>query len=396
MKKKEIELYIHIPFCMRKCRYCDFLSSSCNEEGREEYVKALCQEIRETADWLKKKEYRQEVVTSIFFGGGTPSILTVEQIRGIVETIRNSFEILEHAEISIESNPGTLDREKLVEYKRLGINRLSIGLQSTENKLLNILGRIHTYEEFLENYQLARQIGFENINIDLMSALPGQSLKDYEVTLDKVLSLQPEHISAYSLIIEEGTPFYEDEKILECLPEEEIERDMYEMTEKKLAEHGYHRYEISNYAKVDQECRHNLGYWSDRHYLGFGLGASSYYHRLDGEKKIPVRFQNTSSMDLYIRKPFLLFEERDGYQELSVEEHMEEYMFLGLRKKEGISIEDFHKTFQQDLLTVYKEVVQKHVKQQLLYMEEGRLKLTAKGFDVSNLVMSDFLLSIEE
>ena len=276
---KNISLYIHIPFCVRKCHYCDFLSAPCDDETRQTYVEVLCTEIQQRAEQFKDKK-----VDTIFFGGGTPSILSIEQTKQIVSTIRKYFQILPDTEISMEMNPGTVDRKKLETYKKLGINRLSIGLQSADNEELKILGRIHTWEDFLQTWELVREVGFDNVNIDLMSALPGQTVESYEGTLRKVLALKPEHISAYSLIVEEGTLFYEwfesdNEKEKRVtnkkLPDENTDRQMYELTKKLLEEQGYYRYEISNYALKGYECKHNIGYWKRKEYLGLGLGAAS-------------------------------------------------------------------------------------------------------------------------
>ena len=286
-----LELYIHIPFCKKKCKYCDFLSGPSTADERESYVKSLCQDIRSYAHLAEACR-----VISIFVGGGTPSALTAFQMQQIFSTVRDTFVVEENAEITVEMNPGTVDREKLSGYKKCGINRLSIGLQSTKNRELQILGRIHTYEEFLETYHMARAEGFENINVDLMSAIPGQSLTDWEENLKTVAELAPEHISAYSLIVEEGTPFAAMAERGELpLPEEETERAMYEETIEVLAKYGFHRYEISNYARDGYECRHNVGYWIRRDYLGFGIGAASLIDN--------VRFQNEKSLGAYLAHP---------------------------------------------------------------------------------------------
>ena len=273
---QELELYLHIPFCVQKCAYCDFLSAPAGDAAKEEYVDALKQEIKRY-----RKMARSYRVSSVFVGGGTPSILSCGQILEIFKTLRQVFAIQSDAEITIEANPGTVTKEKLAAWKQAGINRISFGLQSVKNEELKMLGRIHTYEEFRESYDLARQAGFENLNVDLISAIPGQSVQSWEETLRTVAELGPEHISAYSLIIEEGTKFYQwyrEGKQSEghpALPDEEVERTMYEQTQEILNEYGFHRYEISNYAKEGKECRHNLGYWNRTQYLGIGLGASS-------------------------------------------------------------------------------------------------------------------------
>lgn len=295
--RKMLELYIHIPFCVQKCAYCDFLSFPADQQSKKIYVEHLISEVLSYCNLAEK--YR---VSSIFIGGGTPSCLQPEWIRKIMEAVRSTFQLAEDAEITMECNPGTLTERKLSIYKEAGINRLSIGLQSTDNEELKLLGRIHTYEEFLASYQLARSAGFSNINIDLISSLPGQSKEKFESTLRKVIALQPEHISAYSLIIEPGTPFYdkyendvlrrEEGEPTESLPDEDEEVETGKMTRRILRENGYHRYEISNYARPGKECRHNIGYWIGTEYLGLGLGASG----LIGD----VRYRNHSDMKKYL------------------------------------------------------------------------------------------------
>lgn len=377
-----MELYIHIPFCIRKCAYCDFLSFPSSEQDRQSYVKALLEEINQ--------EPEGGDVTTIFFGGGTPSILPGEDIRRIMDALREKYRLEPGAEITLEANPGTLTEEKLAAWRAAGINRLSMGLQSAENAELRTLGRIHTWEEFLEGYGMARRAGFQNINIDLMSALPGQSIRTWQHTLEKTAALEPEHISAYSLIIEEGTPFYEKyaeevrrrEAGLDCafLPSEEEERQMYYDTDRILKEWGYHRYEISNYAREGKECRHNCGYWRRENYRGFGLGASSLMHE--------VRFRNTADLAKYLRHDF----SREDEEQLSISSQMEEFMFLGLRLTSGISIEDFEKKFSCTYEEVYGEVTGKLEAKKLLRRENQRIFLTEQGIDVSNYVLAEFLL----
>lgn len=332
----------------------------------------------------KRKKYEDYTVTTVFLGGGTPSIINPQWVRELMELLFVSFTFAEDVEISMEMNPGTVTPESLAVYKAAGINRLSMGLQSASDKELAVLGRIHTFEEFLSAYTSARSIGFFNINVDLMSALPGQSLKSYADTLHKVLSLSPppEHISAYSLIVEEGTPFYEAYERGELmLPSEEEERQMYEETERLLRQYGYHRYEISNYAKEGYECRHNIGYWIRENYVGFGLGAASMV-----ENK---RFSGETDLEVYLENPM---RQEEG-EALSVEEQMEEFMFLGLRLMEGIEEQRFYRLFGSRIDEVYGEVLKKHVENGLLCRKGGRIYLSTKGIDVSNYVMSDFLLS---
>lgn len=380
--KKELELYIHIPFCKRKCAYCDFLSFVQTEERIEQYTKALIQEILSYS--VLFSEYK---VTTVFLGGGTPSILTGSQVQRLFEAIRSSFDISEDAEISMEANPGTLTEEKLCSYRNAGVNRMSIGLQSAEQEELELLGRIHTWDAFLQGYQMARNAGFDNINIDLISAIPRQTVKSWENTLKKVITLKPEHISAYSLIIEEGTSFAEKygegKEAEQELPSEEEEREMYHKTKEILQDAGYYRYEISNYAKKGNVCRHNLGYWERKEYLGIGLGASSF---IDGR-----RYAHTDDLEFYIQhaeQPELL--KRDE-EVLSEQEQMEETIFLGLRKMEGISEKEFAQSFGKTIEECYGEKLTKLKCQKLLLSEGGRLKLTERGIDISNYVFAEII-----
>lgn len=385
MADKSLELYVHIPFCVRKCEYCDFLSAPAGADTQQEYVRNLLLEIEQKG--VRCTDYE---VTTIFFGGGTPSILKAGWIADILDAIHRNFKVRKDAEITIECNPGTLTFEKLSIYKSAGINRISVGLQSASDAELRELGRIHTYEDFLRSYDLIRKKGFSNVNIDLMAALPGQTLKSYEQTLRRVLALKPEHISAYSLIIEEGTPFYEkyeaDELLREkgekpqMLPSEETERLMYERTKELLLEHGYERYEISNYARRGYACRHNIGYWRRENYLGFGLGSASL---LENE-----RFHNTTDLTDYLGGDYLAYEQ----EKLDKKSQMEEFMFLGLRMTEGISTECFRQTFGLPVELVYGPVLEQQIADRLLRKEDGRIFLSERGLDVSNYVMAQFLL----
>ena len=386
--KKEWEIYIHIPFCVKKCAYCDFLSSPQDEKTREQYVDKLIEEIKAHKTYTVQASDTK--VSTIFLGGGTPSILEARQIIKIFETLRTTFDIAENAEITIEANPGTVTTEKLQAYKQCGINRISFGLQSTNNEELKLLGRIHTYEEFLESFQLARECGFENINVDLISAIPKQTLSSWEETLQKVINLNPEHISAYSLIVEEGTPFAkmygEDCPGEKELPSEEEERAIYYLTEKLLQKAGYHRYEISNYAKAGQECKHNLGYWERKDYLGLGLGASSLVDN--------TRFKNTDDLECYINHASRLNEIQENVEKLSLQEQMEEFMFLGLRKMEGVSITEFENIFDKKTDECYGEQIKILIEQGLLEQKDTRIMLTKQGIDVSNYVFRAFLWEI--
>lgn len=378
--KKELELYIHIPFCVKKCVYCDFLSFETSGEEQARYVNALLREIEQYAVIARK--YR---VTTIFVGGGTPSILEGEYLRAIFDKVRETFVIEEDAEITIEVNPGTVTEEKVMTYKSIGINRVSIGLQATDDEELKLLGRIHCYEEFLETYHLFRKHGMTNINVDLISAIPKQTVKSWEETMNKVIALEPTHISAYSLIIEEGTSLYENLSDYEkWLPSEEEERNMYHLTKSKLEDAEYVRYEISNYSKKGYECRHNLGYWERTDYLGIGLGSSSL---LDN-----VRYSNETDMEQYCDKCEKQEPVRIQQEILAVQAQKEEFMFLGLRRIEGVFKERFRIIFDESIETVYGDVIANLQEKGLLEETEESLRLTEYGIDVSNYVMSEFLM----
>jgi len=380
MNSKNLELYLHIPFCVRKCAYCDFLSMPAEAKMLSEYVNCLLKEIKS-----HKEQEPEALVKSIFIGGGTPSLLPDGAVRTIMALIKETFSISPQAEITIETNPGTLTKEKLMEYQSVGINRLSIGLQSADNRELKELGRIHTYEEFLENYQLAVQLGFQNINVDLMSALPGQTFKSWKETLRKVTELNPAHISAYSLIIEEGTPFFHKYSEVEPtdLPDEDLEREMYYFTKSYLQEKGYKHYEISNYAKPGYECRHNIGYWTGVAYLGMGLGASSY---LDG-----CRFRNPDDLTGYKSHCEELYQLPVQAEKLTKAEQMEEFMFLGLRLIEGVSVTEFKKRFCKEIDEVYGTEIGELTGEGLLNNANGFISFTERGLDLSNYVMAKFL-----
>lgn len=418
MNKRELELYIHIPFCARKCAYCDFLSFAAPERVYRDYMDKLLEEI--CGQGPNFQEYR---VSTIFVGGGTPSILSADLIMELFATLSENFDISPDAEITMEANPGTLTMEKLEVYRQSGINRLSIGLQSADDKELKYLGRIHSYDSFLKSFQRARQAGFKNINVDLMSALPGQDVHSWKNTLKKVMMLKPEHISAYSLIIEEGTPFYErfgepqgKQSSVVCgesdadrggalpapktaaeiaaraavmtlpdLPDEDTDREMYHLTKEMMAAHGYDRYEISNYAKKGYECRHNIGYWTGVEYLGLGLGASSYTYG--------YRYHNTENLQEYLS--LNLYEggaaARD-IEELSLEDKMEEFMFVGLRMMKGVSGSEFLERFGQNMWNVYGDALKRLEQQGLIEVDAPMVRLTELGIDVSNVVLSEFLL----
>ncbi len=454
MKKEEcpaaganrpLGLYIHIPFCIRKCLYCDFLSGPASKERIDQYVLALGDQIEAEA-----KSYGAYEVQTVFFGGGTPSLLTADQIGALLERIRACYRLCEEPEITMESNPGTLDAGRLRGYRSVGINRLSMGLQSADDIELKRLGRIHTYADFLANFAAAREAGFSNINVDLMFAIPGQREKNWEDTLTKVAGLGPEHISAYSLIVEEGTPFCRMYGEKETVPEEE-ERLMYVRTGQLLEQYGYKRYEISNYAKPGCACRHNIGYWRRTEYAGFGLGSASLVDN--------VRWRVTDDMERYLacaapkngdaggggtkedaaekrdamkssavkvnagkcgegradapkngaKGVAAIRDHREAYEgnrpdwreemhALSTEEQMEEFLFLGLRMTEGIRLSDFRRQFGSGLRDVYGPVLEKLEEQGLLiFYEDGKkMRLTDRGTDISNYVLAQFLLDTAE
>ncbi len=384
---KTLSIYVHIPFCVKKCNYCDFLSGVADRQKQEEYMQVLLKEIA-----MESVKYKDYCVMSVYIGGGTPSVVLPERIRDVMETVRASYLLDKDAEISIEVNPGTVDREALSLYREAGINRLSIGLQSTDDGELQLLGRVHTYEDFLETYKYAWEAGFTNINIDIMTALPGQTLDNYGETLKRMLVLRPRpsHFSAYGLIVEEGTPFYElygREKAemertgdkQEHLPSEEEECKMYELTRQILQTAGYQRYEISNYSFPGWECKHNLVYWKRGNYAGFGLGASSLVEN--------TRFRNVSNLKEYCERDCKVAEEIF----LSPKEQMEEFMFLGLRMVQGVQKEVFQKEFGVTMDEVYGNVIGENVKKGLL-TDGASVALTEKGLDVANFVMAQFLL----
>ncbi len=384
--EKQLELYIHIPFCAKKCNYCDFLSYPMNSQAHADYVEKLCREIE-----LGKNLGCGREISTVFIGGGTPSILDPSHIAAIMDTVRKNYVLREDAEISIECNPASTMRYKFDAYKESGINRLSIGLQSANNQELRVLGRIHIFEDFLKCYQNARMAGFKNINIDLMNDIPGQTEKSWSDTLRHVLMLKPEHVSIYNLIVEEGTLFmklYKEERLI--LPDEDTAADIDEITRSLTKKNGYERYEVSNFAKPGYECRHNYGYWSNVPYLGFGLGAASYF---GGE-----RWSVTRDFRAYMDLDFM-DEMREGYtrlhnerQVLSRNEQMEEFMFLGLRRIEGVSETEFKLRFQVDIMSVFGSVLDKFLEQGLVIHEGYRYYFSDRGMDVSNVILSQFLL----
>jgi len=372
---KGISLYIHIPFCKQKCLYCDFPSFGGSEALMIGYAEALSKEI---------KKIPEKKINTIFIGGGTPTYLCLEGWK----IIKNSIDKLckdDSIEFTVEANPGTIDKEKLIFFKELGVNRISMGLQAVQNSLLKRLGRVHTIEQFKESYNLARECGFSNINVDIMFGLPGQSLEDLVETLRDIIALNPEHISCYSLIVEEGTPFYkmyEEGKLV--LPDEDLERDMYRTAVNMLEEGGYFQYEISNFSKKGKESRHNLVYWNLGDYIGCGSGAHSYF---EGK-----RFNNEVQIEKYIQR--MKNEHSAVVEEYknSSKDDMEEFMFMGLRKLEGVSERDFSERFKMNINLVYGKVIDKYIKQGLLIRADDRVFLTSRGIEISNTVMAEFIL----
>lgn len=379
----ELGIYIHIPFCKQKCYYCDFVSYSNKCSEVKEYIESLKKEIEEF-------DFSNYKVTSIYIGGGTPSyidsIYIVEILSELKEKLKCNLIEFKDVEITIEVNPGTVDTKKLNDYKKSGINRLSIGLQSTKNDILKKIGRIHTYQEFLEIYKLAREIGFKNINIDLMIGIPGQKIGDLKNTLQDIIKLEPEHISVYSLIIEENTPI---EKMLENgeikLPDEDLERNMYWYVKNTLELNGYNHYEISNFAKLGKESRHNLNCWNQEEYIGFGVAAHSYLN--------DIRFSNTINVEEYIQNIENNRKEENIQIEesQSLEDKKNEFMMLGFRKIQGVDIARFKEKFIDNPIFLYREKLNKLVEEGLIEVDLNHIKLTNKGIDLANLVFEEFV-----
>lgn len=377
---KKLGIYVHIPFCKRKCAYCDFISFSNKQNLIDEYIEALVKEINKCE--INKEKY---LVDTIYFGGGTPSYIDSKYILEILETIRNRFRISKETEITIEVNPGTVTEEKLTDYYKSGINRLSIGLQAVDDKLLKTIGRIHSFSDFLKTYSLAEKVGFKNINVDLMIGLPTQNLRDVKTAIEKTVELYPNHISVYSLIVEEGTPIEEKINKKELfLPSETLERKMYWTVKEELEEKGYVHYEISNFAKPGYESKHNVSCWNQEEYIGFGLAAHSY---IDDK-----RYSNTEDIEEYIENIRCDKEEYKIIHEVqSKEDKMKEYMLLGLRKIDGVKISEFKNKFVDNPIYLYREELNKLVTQELIDIEEDNIKLTKKGIDLANLVWEEFV-----
>lgn len=377
---EELGIYIHIPFCKQKCFYCDFCSFANKNEMQEKYVETVINEIKNITH---KEKY---TVTTIYLGGGTPSILNPEYIKNIIQEIKSSFKILDDAEITIEINPGTVNEEKLKRYKEYGINRLSIGLQSANDKILKNIGRIHDYKQFEETFFFARKCGFKNINVDLMIGLPTQAIEDVKQTLEKIIQKNPEHISVYSLIIEERTTI---EKLINenklQLPDEETERIMYWTVVNELKENGYNQYEISNFSKKTYESKHNTNCWKQKQYIGLGTSAHSYLNK--------KRYSNTNNIEEYIKniQESNISKNITIHEEQTEESTMNEYMLLGLRMIQGININEFKQKFKIDPTIKYKEILEKLQKENLIQITKTSIKLTKQGIDFGNIVWEEFI-----
>ena len=383
MNKEELGIYIHIPFCKKKCYYCDFISYCDKNELIDKYIEGLKKEIINFAQ--KYKDVYD--ITTIYIGGGTPSSINEKYIKNIIDTINNNIvNIKKIKEITIEVNPGTITKEKIEQYKMARINRISIGLQSTNNKLLEEIGRIHDFDEFLETYNMARKVGFKNINVDLMLGLPNQTIKDLSNSVDKIIQLNPEHISIYSLILEENTVLFnliEQGKLI--LPSDEVERNMYWYIKNKLELSGYKHYEISNFAKEGCESKHNWNCWEQKQYVGFGVAAHSYLK--------DKRFSNIENLEQYINniendnleKNYILHENQNIYDK------KKEYMLLGLRKIDGVSIQKFKNKFDDNPIYLFRKELKKLIEEDLLEIDGDDIRLTNKGLDLANVVWEEFV-----
>lgn len=383
MNKEELGIYIHIPFCKKKCYYCDFISYCDKNELIDKYIEGLKKEIINFAQ--KYKDVYD--ITTIYIGGGTPSSINEKYIKNIIDTINNNIvNIKKIKEITIEVNPGTITKEKIEQYKMARINRISIGLQSTNNKLLEEIGRIHDFDEFLETYNMARKVGFKNINVDLMLGLPNQTIKDLSNSVDKIIQLNPEHISIYSLILEENTVLFnliEQGKLI--LPSDEVERNMYWYIKNKLELSGYKHYEISNFAKEGYESKHNWNCWEQKQYVGFGVAAHSYLK--------DKRFSNIENLEQYINniendnleKNYILHENQNIYDK------KKEYMLLGLRKIDGVSIQKFKNKFDDNPIYLFRKELKKLIEEDLLEIDGDDIRLTNKGLDLANVVWEEFV-----
>ena len=390
MEEKEIGLYIHIPFCKQKCYYCDFTSYANKEELVERYIKCLKKEILQYANENKiMSEHGLEeryVIKTIYIGGGTPSAIDEVYIINVLDTIKDNFKMRDNAEITIEVNPGTVNKDKLESYRECGINRLSIGLQAVQDDILKCIGRIHTYKDFENTYEYAREVGFDNINVDLMINLPNQTLDDVKESVKTILSLKPEHISVYSLILEPNTKMYEliNSKTL-TIASDETERQMYWYVKDTLEKHKYNQYEISNFTKSGFESKHNMDCWNQKEYIGVGASASSFM-----ENK---RYSNISELEKYIEN----IEKGTPNKNLVLEEFldeeskMDEFMMLGLRKIDGVDIKEFERIFQINPIMKYCKKLDKLNREGLIEIDENNIKLSNKGIDLANLVWEEFV-----
>lgn len=381
---KKLGIYIHIPFCVRKCSYCDFISyENCKYVIIEKYINNLIKDICNKEEQLKKYNILKEslknyIINTIYIGGGTPSYIDSKYIKKILSILNENYTIDENCEITIELNPGTITKEKIEDYKKSGINRISIGLQETNNNILKTIGRIHTYENFLETYDIVKKAGFNNINIDLMIGLPKQTINDVENSLKKIIKLEPKHISIYSLIIEEGTKMEKliSQKIL-FLPDEKTEREMYWKVKNILENNGYNQYEISNFSKERFESKHNLNCWNQEEYLGFGTSAHSY---LNG-----IRFQNDDNINKYEESNIVINEIQNKKNQ------MDEYMILGLRKIDGVNISCFKNKFVDNPIFIYRKQLEKLTKEELIKITANNIKLTSRGLDFANIAWQEFI-----
>ena len=377
MRNRELGVYVHIPFCKCKCEYCDFISY-CNKDSLIElYVDALKKEIN--------LQNIQSYIDTIYIGGGTPSYVESKYIKAIMKEIKKK-NIRKDAEITIEVNPGTVTEAKLKDYKECGINRLSIGLQSTKNELLKQIGRIHDYNKFLETYKLARKVGFKNINVDLMIGLPNQKIMDLKESLTEIIRLKPEHVSVYSLIVEEGTPIAQKIQRGELtLPNENEERNMYWYVKNTLELSGYNHYEISNFSKRGYESHHNMSCWNQCQYFGFGVGAHSY--------RDITRYSNITDINEYIKniQKGNLSKNRIIHEIQKESDTEKEYMLLGLRKIEGVKINDFKAKFVKNPIYLFRNELKKLSDENLIAVDTNTIRLTPKGIDLANLVWEEFI-----
>ena len=372
MMKTKVGLYIHMPFCIKKCNYCDFCSySSLDSNVRSKYIEKLCQEISIYGN-------RNIEVDTIFFGGGTPTLLSTEEFEYIVNQIRKNFIVSDDVEFTLEANPGTTNFQKMIDFAKIGVNRFSIGLQTIHKNELKKLGRIHSFEDFNQTYNDLRNIGITNINIDLMYGIPHQTLDTFEKTLDQILNLGPEHLSVYGLILEEGTPFYMERNTLD-VPDEDIECNMYNLAARKLKEAGYIHYEISNYAKEGKESKHNLKYWHCEEYIGVGVSAHSYFNGR--------RYSNSGDIFDYIAKPIQI----STSENLDIEEQKYEFIMLALRLKEGFSLSKYKFRFNEDFMSGREELINKMILMGYVSLDGDILSLTEKGFYVSNSILTELL-----